>query len=241
MREKFTFRRIVLFLILCLIVIMGNQTASHISHKLIQVNSNGYIVLEKSPDRDFIILNLTDTQLYDYEWTEGSIKREVLEYTITELINKVQTDLITISGDLAWYKQFQSYQMLADFIDRFNIPWAFVWGNHDNENLEYCIESGSFNSLDFENNVEKNTQTALDYLEKFFEQYNYCLFTKGPEEFGSGNYIISIEQNSNPITGIFMMDTYNKDTYLDEDGNAYQEYSSLNDKQKNGMQLMLNI
>ena len=169
-----------------------------------------YTVLEKSPDEDFIVLNLTDTQMDTGEWEEGEICRDILEYTVTELINRVQPDLITISGDLAWAGETQAYRMLADFIDSFNIPWAPVWGNHDNEDgIEY-----------------------VDVIERLYTQYENCIYQEGPKELGSGNYVISIEENGTPITGIFMMDTHDHDEYVDANGKTYEGYSRLNDEQQ---------
>lgn len=168
-----------------------------------------YIVLEKSPEDDFIILNLTDTQLFSSEWEEGNINREILEYTVNELVNKTQPDLITISGDLAWAGETQAYKMLADLIDSFGVPWAPVWGNHDNEDgLAY-----------------------VDVIEELYMTYENCIYLEGPEEFGSGNYIISIEENGTPITGIFMMDTHDHDYQIDEVGNKVWGYSRLYNEQ----------
>ena len=39
------------------------------------------IHLNKTAGRDFVILNLTDTQLSNEEWADGSQKRAILEYT----------------------------------------------------------------------------------------------------------------------------------------------------------------
>lgn len=170
-----------------------------------------YIILEKSPDEDFVILNLTDTQMDTKEWSEGNVNREILEYTVNELINRTQPDLITISGDLSWGEgETKAYRMLADFIDGFGIPWAPVWGNHDNE----------------------DGMAYVDVIEELYMTYENCIYLEGPEELGSGNYVISIEENGTPITGIFMMDTHDHDIYIDENGNEYEGYSRLNDEQQ---------
>ncbi len=174
-----------------------------------------YIVLEKTPDKDFIVLNLTDTQLDNKEWDEGKITREILEYTIDELIKKTQPDLITISGDIAWAGHTKAYKMVAECVNSYGIPWAPVWGNHDNEDgIEY-----------------------VDTIEELYMQYDNCIYKEGEKELGSGNYVISIEENGTPISGIFMMDTHDHDIYIDENGNEYEGYSKLNDEQKNWYEL----
>ncbi len=174
-----------------------------------------YIVLEKSPDEDFIVLNLTDTQLDNKEWDEGKITREILEYTIDELIKKTQPDLITISGDIAWAGHTKAYKMVAECVNAYGIPWAPVWGNHDNEDgIEY-----------------------VDKIEEMYMKYDNCIYREGEKELGSGNYVVSIEENGTPITAIFMMDTHDHDIYIDENGNEYEGYSKLNDEQKNWYEL----
>ena len=50
--------------------------------------------LNKQRDKDFKILNLTDTQLSNEEWAEGHKHRAILEYTLTELVERVKPDLI---------------------------------------------------------------------------------------------------------------------------------------------------
>ena len=141
-------------------------------------------ILQKSRDRDFVVLNLTDPQLNDEEWNPDHKNRKILEYTITELIRRVKPDLITISGDLAWAGCDYSYDMLADFLDSFGIPWAPVWGNHDNQN-------------------------GAEYINGVAERYmrcSYCLYEKGNPLLGNGNYIISIEEDGKPIEAVFMLD-----------------------------------
>ena len=91
------------------------------------------ITLNKSSDKDFIILNLTDTQLMAEDWTNDSINKNVLYYTIDKLVERVNPDLITISGDIADRGQIPVYEKFAELMDSYNIPWAPIWGNHDNE------------------------------------------------------------------------------------------------------------
>lgn len=175
-----------------------------------------YIVLEKSPDEDFIVLNLTDPQLDTNEWDEDDIERKILEYTIDELIKKTQPDLITISGDLSWGKNcHKSYKMFAELLEKYDIPWAPVWGNHDNEDGVYVVDS----------------------IEKLYSRYENCIYKEGEPELGSGNYVISIEENGTPITAIFMIDSHDHDTYIDANGNEYEDYSKLNDEQINWYKL----
>ena len=167
-------------------------------------------ILNKNADKDFIVLNLTDTQLSNEEWAEGTTHRRILERTITELIARVSPDLITVSGDLAWAGHDHAYDMLASFLDSFGIPWAIVWGNHDNQNGAEYIDS-----------------VATRYM-----TYPNCIYEKGESALGNGNYVISIEQDGKSLAGIFMIDSHDRSPYIDADGNEHRAWAKLNDAQK---------
>ena len=88
-------------------------------------------------------MNLSDPQLSNQEWQEGRAEGRNLTKTVTCLINKVKPDLITVSGDLAWAGHFESYEHLADLLDGFGIPWAPVFGNHDNQGGAEQVEKAA--------------------------------------------------------------------------------------------------
>ena len=67
-------------------------------------------ILEKKKDKDFIILNLSDPQMSDNEWKKGHAYREIIEYTVKELVKRINPDLITITGDVAWAEHYTSYE-----------------------------------------------------------------------------------------------------------------------------------
>ena len=154
------------------------------------------ITLNKDPNRDFIILNLPDPQLRVRSWGEGEKKREILIRTVTELVERVKPDLITNSGDLAWAEEQQAYDYLADLMDSFRIPWAPIWGNHDNQGGPEVVDS-----------------VAERYL-----THPYCIYEKEDPAFGNGNYVISIEENGLPVEGVIMLDSH--DRYVHSDGTS---------------------
>ena len=163
-----------------------------------------YIELEKNPEKDFIILNLTDIQL-----GEENVFGKDGEYTkqlITKLVNEQKPDLITLSGDNAW--GYISYIEVIKFIDAFGIPWAPVMGNHDGE----------------------GTGTEFWAAYKLSEAEN-CLFKFGPKDMGYGNYIINITEKGKIIHTLFMMDTH---SYIERevDGEIERFYDHLWDNQQ---------
>lgn len=161
------------------------------------------ITMKKSPDKDFVILNLTDVQLSDGEITKS--QRETVDNTIKELVCATKPDLITLTGDNAW--GVISYMWLINTMESFDIPWAPVMGNHDGQNLPDEFWAA------YELSKAKN-----------------CLFEFGPKGMGYGNYIINIEENGKIIHTLFMLDTHSEKEYV-IDGNTVTGYDHLWDNQ----------
>ena len=99
-------------------------------------------------DRDPVILQLTDTQIIDPGQARTPLaasaeeywaieKRDQLCYDfIRETVEKTEPDLIIITGDLIYGAYDDNGSVLLDFIrfmESFDIPWAPVFGNHDNQ------------------------------------------------------------------------------------------------------------
>lgn len=162
-------------------------------------------VLKKKTGRDFVILNLTDPQLGDPEWAEGSFDRRVLEYTVDELVKRVKPDLITISGDLAWAGYTLAYDLFAELLEKFQIPWAPVWGNHDNQNGAECIER----------------------IVQRYMAHPHFLYERGDTALGNGNYIIAIEEEGKIVEALIMMDSHDHDDYVNDKGEAVRVDSKL--------------
>lgn len=152
------------------------------------------ITLNKTPGKDFVILNLTDPQLGTGEWADGDLGKKLLTYTLDELIKKVKPDLITISGDISWGAgEFEAYKNFADLMQSYGIPWAPVWGNHDDEDGAEVVE-----------------EIANLYL-----TYPTCIYEKGDPALGNGNYVIAIKEGDKIVEAVFMMDTHsNNDIHL---------------------------
>ena len=165
--------------------------------------------LKKEPGRDFILLNLSDPQLRDGECQNGHRDGYILEHTVKELVRRVSPDLITVSGDLAWAGNEIAYDMLADLLDSTQIPWAPMWGNHDNAGGPEYIES----------------------LVKRYLTHPFCLYERGPENLGNGNYVIRIEENGRPVEGIIIMDSHDSEPYVNEKGEQSIEWAKVTPEQ----------
>lgn len=165
-----------------------------------------YITIEKDPDKDFVILNLTDIQLSEDEVfaDEGVYTFELIK----KLVADVNPDLITLSGDNAW--GYIAYLETIELLDSFGIPWAPVMGNHDGQGC--------------------GTEFWAAYT---LSNAKNCLFEFGPKDMGYGNYIINITENGKIVHTLFMMDTHSTDEFVLEDGTIVEDgYDHLWDNQQ---------
>ena len=152
------------------------------------------------PDGDIKILQITDMQVIDssqqrypdrlrqeeYEKWLPETKEKNLYCYIRELVARTTPDLIIITGDIT-YGEFddsgKSLEEFIDFMDSFGIPWAPVYGNHDNE-----------------------TYIGVEKQNAMYENSKHGIFKKG-NVFGNGNYSIAIKQGEKIIRTICMMDS----------------------------------
>ena len=151
--------------------------------------ADGKLLLKK-PERDFVILNITDPHYSDYD--KRFFYAFHAEETIKKLVKETDPDLITVTGDIVCGQSgVYSIDRFCDLLESFGIPWAPVFGNHDDE-----------------------TNCDLNYLGDRFLSCGHCLFRKGDPAMGAGNYILHIaEQRENGafnyIESMLMM--YHKD------------------------------
>ena len=163
------------------------------------------LTVKKQSNRDFLILNLSDPQLSSDEWQEGQQNREILVNTINELIDRVKPDFITVSGDVAWAGNRLAYEAFGKFLDSFQIPWAVVWGNHDNQGGPEFIEE----------------------VVELYEKFPYFYYEKGDPALGNGNYVIGIEEEGKIVEGLIMMDSHDRAPFVDADGNTHEAWAKL--------------
>ncbi len=85
--------------------------------------------LDMDYKEDFKILWLTDIH-YGQNITNRTLEKEHLKGMIEEASSP---DLIVLTGDTFWEEIPSDIDDFIDYIDSFNIPWAFTYGNHDLE------------------------------------------------------------------------------------------------------------
>lgn len=154
------------------------------------------ITLQKRTDKDFVVLNLSDFQLSPSEWSLEHKNGRIIDHTLSELYGRAKPDLVTISGDLAWCGDLEAIDIMADCLDKYGVPYAVVWGNHDQDG---------------------GKEKLID-AEKVLFKHPLFTYERGSAELGYGNYIIAIEENGKIIEALIMMDSHDHDHCYDSDG-----------------------
>ena len=151
--------------------------------------------------REPVILHITDTQIIDATqeregdptfgstmksfWGPDKLEDRCFIY-LRETINATNPDLIIVTGDLVygkWDDSGEKFLELIEFMESFNIPWAPVFGNHDNE----C-------------------KLGVDWQCEQLEKAENCLFLQRTLT-GNGNYSVGIEQGGELKRVFYMLDS----------------------------------
>ena len=155
-------------------------------------------VVEVAEGKDPVVLQLTDTQIIDAgqtrpgrggvdkeAWATDKVNERCYNY-VTEMINAVKPDLILLTGDIVYGEFDDSGSALLDFIrfmESFQIPWAPIFGNHENESVK-----------------------GADWQCEQLENAKYCLFEQKTWT-GNGHYSVAIAQGGKLQRVFYMLDT----------------------------------
>lgn len=157
-------------------------------------------VLQIEKTRPIRLLQLTDMQVIDSSQrrTPDRIRPDEIEAWnpqnfdilcgdhIRSLVTEARPDLIFITGDIT-YGSFDdngsTLKWLCSLMDSFGIPWAPVFGNHDNE-----------------------SRMGVEWQCEQFEKSKHCLFKRGDVS-GNGNYTIGIAVGDKLLRVLYMIDS----------------------------------
>lgn len=138
-------------------------------------------VVDVEAGRDPVILHLTDPQ-----FNNATQMEERAFAPMRETIERANPDLILVTGDIVYGKYDHdglAYAAFVEFMDSFGIPWAPVFGNHDNE-----------------------ANVGVDFQCEQLENAEHCLFKRG-ELTGNGNYTVGIAQGNKLLRVFYMLDS----------------------------------
>jgi len=188
-------RRVLLSLVLLPLLLLwgcgSNQEIIYTDDLPFQIDMSG---------DDISILQITDLHLlygiddYDRKTLRG----------IETLVSRNPYDLVVISGDLVMSTSAPSlFGKLIKFMDGLDVPWTFVFGNHETDYQDYP--------------VFLNQLTGLDNL----------LFKVGPQmEYGGvGNFRIQFMKEDAVFYTLYLMDSHTEEAVYTEEEGIYGYFS----------------
>ena len=134
--------------------------------------------LRAHEDGSFKVLMFSDIHFYSPADLQAG---KSLQY-INETIDRENPDLVLFAGDNWWdlasEAEFREYiTILVGHIEEKQIPWAHVFGNHDDENEP--------------NGWTKSIHQSVQ--QKICEEFEYCVSKAGEEYLsGTGNYVLPV-------------------------------------------------
>ena len=176
-------------------------------------SADGYATVYVPTGRDAKVLLLADPQL-DPTQKYGIVgsSNELTIVFLNKYLDAVRPDLVIVAGDLVMTVIFNNWKyfcQIADIFESKEIPWTFVFGNHDCEK-EYVSE-------------EADTSAALAQMTKpnlikaTQEKYEYCLIYSGECEDGYGNHIVNVRNTKGKLLNSFC----NLDCVYDDGGYSH--------------------
>lgn len=153
------------------------------------------IVIRKTNDEPFKILQLTDTHIGGGVVTKKNDAKSI--DSMYKTIKQANPDMIIITGDIIYAFTPQSVnadnlstaKAVAKFMERLQIPWTLTFGNHDNEGTSVA-----------------DREELAEYFSS--DELKYCMFYKNPkncEISGYGNNIICVERQDGTLNQILYL------------------------------------
>lgn len=126
---------------------------------------------------------------------------------LAAILDSVKPDLLMVLGDIVWENALDLPENMKKFIDPVfklveerKIPWAHIFGNHDND----CADYADFSQ------------------QEIYEKFEYNLSKRGPEDVhGIGNFVLPVRsENSDDIVfNIWGIDSHDSlSDYVRENG-----------------------
>ncbi len=189
-------------IIFCFIIILSFSMVSFAK------GEESAMTLRFNKDGKFKILALADTQDTD------TPQKETIEI-VENMLEKTQPDLVVFLGDnIAGYwkgvdkeKTERAIDKVIAPIQKKNVPFAIVFGNHDHEGL--CDE-----------NNKMTEEEAKAFQLSIYQKYPGCLAVSGEDMTGYCNYNLTIKSSKSDkdVFNLWFMDS---NPYAEEGGYGY--------------------
>ncbi|MDR2026971.1 MAG: metallophosphoesterase family protein [Prevotellaceae bacterium] len=130
----------------------------------------------------FRIVQFTDIH---YVATNPASKESI--ELIKEVLDAEKPDLVAFTGDIVTMQPcLEGWDDILNTVEKFKIPWAVVFGNHDDEH-------------------DKTRAEIMEYITK----RKYSVTSRGPDDIkGVGNYIIEVSDGTNTGFLLYFMDSH---------------------------------
>lgn len=156
---------------------------------------------QKTLANDFSGEGFKILQLADIHWS-FVIDMERSERLMDNVVNLTQPDLIVISGDQVLDINKRMIDRLYHHFDKWGIPYAIVWGNHDWQ--------GTF---------------SRNYPIELAKKGQYSLYTEVEDEVdGRSNYVINVEKGGLAKWQVYLMDSHEYEFRTDSVGEYRYNY-----------------
>lgn len=209
-----TKRKIVIIVLLCVVSTMTLFSAMHFAgddyilnyaQELTVDNVNDGVHFVKSDntatvftdDDTLRVLQLSDLHIVGSRLTHSTDRQSV--DAIVDIIEATRPDLVVITGDLTYstpplgnINNEWAYKTIGTLMEKFNIPWTFTFGNHDDD--PFLMH-------------DKKTQA------EYYTSLDNCLMYSAAEVDGYGNHVVMFDSNGSHNTALIMLDCLGYDLF----------------------------
>ncbi len=161
-------------------------------------------VLKFNSDKKFKIVQFTDTHI-----KADAPESAVTFKTINEVLEKENPDLVVFTGDVVTGKPVErGWEMATEPVIKRKIPFAVVFGNHDDEN-----------------------EMSRAQIAQLLVKMPGCLFVPQVENvFGHGNYVVEIKESTGKANAalLYCMDSNAYSTIEGVEGYGWFHFDQIN-------------